>query len=94
MLGRGSCRNIPEDQAQRLDVWKSRCTLDELMPKRLLQLREQFMTFILSLSAHLHRAGQRAALGWGPKHSSLSIIAHGAPCPGAGVEGALVGSLT
>lgn len=52
------------------------------------------MTFFLLLSALLHRSGRCAALGWTPKHPPLSLIADGAPRAGAGVEGALVGSLT
>lgn len=55
------------------------------MAKCLLRLREL---------AQLPRAGQRAALGWGPKYSPVSIIAREVPCPGAGVEGALMGPLT
>jgi len=67
--------------------------LDVLTPKCLLQLREQFLTLILALSAHHHSTGQRAARGRDPELSPLSIAAHGAPCPGAGVQGALIAPL-
>lgn len=61
----------------RLNVWKSRCTMDVLVAKCLLQLREQFMTFILLLSAHPY--GGQARMPWaGPPVLPLAIIAQGA----------------